>query len=81
MPIFWSGVITPFPQACPPEREPQKNIDWLTILNKSKLDKTQEWIIFFKDIVELAETQGDIGFLEKAKYLPTLIEKVYNNKV
>lgn len=61
--------------------DPIKQLDWLTILNKSKLDKPQEWIIFFKNVVELAETNGDIGFLEKAKYLPTLIEKVYNNKV
>ena len=48
------------------------------ILKDSNLDDLKEWIEFFDGLVKMAELKGDIGFLEKAKYLPHLIIKVYN---
>lgn len=56
------------------------NLNLSEILKVSNLDDPKEWIEFFDGLVKMAELKGDIGFLEKAKYLPVLVEKIYNNK-
>lgn len=59
--------------------EVSKISDWKDILKKVSTDPAK-WESAINVAVNAANADGDLGALEVFKYLPTLIEKIYNSK-
>jgi len=58
----------------------KENKNFEDILKSSKLSSYIAWKDYFDKLIQLAKGKNDIGFLEKSIYIPTLLEKIHNNK-
>jgi len=60
-------------------KKEEAKLTWKDILKKVA-SAPEEWERAINTAVNLASIQGDVGDLRQLKFLPTLIEKIYNNK-
>lgn len=59
------------------EYKEAKKLDWKEIIKKVA-NNPEQWEKAINAAVNIAKAEGDIGDLEIFKYLPNLIEKIYN---